>query len=138
MLGFISGAETVILSLLRARWFPYVAIAAVTAAGGIFGYGYHKGVVVTERAYDLVMTKALSDQLERERTQSRKDLAAVVKSKQQVGTIRYGLQNIERPDSDCNSADWLRAYSAAIGIVQAATGRTDGAVGESEATPRTQ
>lgn len=100
-------------TMISARWFPYVAIGAVSIALTVFGWGYMKGYGSAERTYQEAMTKALANQLARLTAIHSKDMATAIKKQTRVGNVRMRIKDVHRPPCSL-SPECLRAFNDGV------------------------
>lgn len=100
-----------IKAIIGARWFPYVLIGIVTAAGVTFGYGYMKGYNNAEAVYLTQMNKALERQLKEVLKQKDYELRLALQGERKKHAIQAKVDKVVRPSNSCElTPECLRWY----------------------------
>lgn len=101
------------LAFLKARWFPYVAIAGVAGGLVVFGWGYLKGYDSAEDKYLKEMNEALEAQKKRLIEIHQKDMANALKKQTRVSNVRSRIQDVHRPECHL-TPECLRAFNDGV------------------------
>jgi len=114
----------IIGTTLKARWFPYVAIATVVVITTVSGYSYMKGYQKAELKGKEKEIEALNAQREELERIHRQDLDVIARGYARRDSIEDEISELNPIGLDCKSDEWLHVYNEAIGIINSNTGAT--------------
>lgn len=98
-------------TLLGARWFPYVVIGSITAAGVVYGWGYLKGYGTAEQQYQQEMNRALQAQYDRLIQQAEVERKLALEQLEKKYAIQQKVSDVRPSRDSCDlPPDCLRWY----------------------------
>ena len=116
-------------TLLRANWFPYVAIGFTVVVGGASGWAYMKGYESAKSKYEKAVNKALKDQMKENQKIASKDLSTLDKINKREQEVENAIENITLPEIDpiCAAAftGWMQSFNDAVRATNGYPGPAD-------------
>lgn len=105
-------------TLLRANWFPYVAIGFSVVVAAASGWGYMKGYSSAEKKFQGVVNKALKVQMKENQALAKKDLSTLDKSLKREQEVEKAIDDVVLPEisPDCTAsfAEWMQSFNDAV------------------------
>lgn len=105
-------------TIIRANWFPYVAIGFIGVVSAATGFGYMKGYYSAKEDMQIELNKSLKNQMKENQKLAKKDLNKLEKSLKGEGEVEDAIDDIVLPEIDpaCSAAfvEWMRLFNDAV------------------------